>query len=317
MGSGYRELSLEKVKSFPQKDRKNLVKIADFAAAADPEGPVSAFIDSLPGQLAARDLREFAACLRRARKNGRGVIAMLGGHVIKTGCAPILIDLLEKDLITHVAMNGAAAIHDLEIALWGETSEDVGEGLEDGAFGMADGAPGVMNPAAVEARDRKAGYGEVLGEKLLSGNAPHGGMSLLASAFRLSVPCTVHVAIGTDIIHQHPGADGAALGESSLRDFRILCGSLTELDGGGALMNLGSCVLMPEVFLKALTVVRNLGHDVKGFSTADFDMIRHYRPRVNVVQRPTASGGKGYSFTGHHEILLPLFRCAVLAASKD
>lgn len=317
MGSGYRELSLEKIKSFPQSARKNLVKVSDFAVPVDPEGPVSAFIDALPDQLAAGDLREFAAYLRQTRKSGRGVIAMLGGHVVKTGNAPILIDLLERGLITHVAMNGAAAIHDLEIALWGETSEDVGEGLDNGAFGMADGAPGVMNPAAVEARARQVGFGEILGEKLTAMKARHNDVSLLASAFRLSVPCTVHVAIGTDIVHQHPGADGAAIGESSLRDFRIFCASLTDLDGGGAVMNLGSCVLMPEVFLKALTVVRNLGYDVTGFRTADFDMIRHYRPRVNVVRRPTASGGKGYSFTGHHEIMIPLFRCAVLAAGKD
>ena len=237
---------------------------------------------------------------------------MLGGHVVKTGCSTILIDLVEKGLVSHVAMNGAAAIHDFEIAVWGETSEDVSDGLEKGTFGMADGAPGLMNPASEKAMREKKGLGETFGEVLLSEKASHADMSILASAYRAGIPCTVHVAIGTDILHQHPGADGAAIGDSSMRDFRIFCAGLPAIDSGGAVLNLGSCVLMPEVFLKALTIARNLGNRVKDFFTADFDMIKHYRPMVNVVQRPVEGGGKGYAFTGSHELMIPLFHGAIM-----
>jgi hypothetical protein len=235
---------------------------------------------------------------------------MIGAHVIKVGLAPLLVDLLERGVLTCVAMNSAAAIHDVESAKWGTTSEDVEANLLDGTFGMAketgDFINGVLAEAMASREDR--GYGEALGAKLQ--DAPHRAQSVLATCYRLGVPATVHAAIGTDIIHQQPTMNGAATGELSFRDFRVLANVVKDLKGG-VMMNIGSAVILPEVFLKALTVGRNLGYGASGFTTANFDMLQHYRPRVNVVARPTKGSGKGYMFTGHHEIMIPLL-CAMI-----
>jgi hypothetical protein len=238
------------------------------------------------------------------------VIALIGAHVIKVGLSPLLIDLLKRKIVTCLAMNSAAAIHDVELALWGKTSEDVESNLRNGTFGMARETGEFINGTlkrGMESGD--AGYGEVLGTALR--NAPNKGLSLLATCCRLRLPVTVHAAIGTDIVHQHPTMDGASAGELSFRDFKVLCNVVKDLRGGGVVINIGSAVLLPEVFLKALTVARNLRFPAKGFTTANFDMIQHYRPRMNVVQRPTNTAGRGFMFTGHHEIMIPLL-CAMI-----
>ncbi|HEY2955029.1 MAG TPA: hypothetical protein VGK89_07260 [Candidatus Eisenbacteria bacterium] len=293
-------------------DRPTRVRVEDFARPCDPAA-ARAVIASLPDQLGARALREVIARVARARSDARPVVAMCGGHVIKVGVSPCLIALLERGVVTHLAMNGAAAIHDVEIARAGRTSEDVEEQLHAGRFGMVDETGDFMADAARDAVRRGEGLGEAYGRALEESRAPHRASSLLAAAFRLGVPATVHVALGTDTIHHHPRCDGAALGEASLRDFRILAATLAEARGAVAL-NLGSAVVLPEVFLKALSVARNLGADLSGLTTVNFDQIQHYRPRVNVVERPTrAVGARGFAITGHHEILMPLFAAAVLA----
>ncbi len=239
---------------------------------------------------------------------------MLGGHIVKTGVAPVLIDLMDRSVITHVAMNGSGAIHDYEIARFGATSEDVARGLLDGTFGMADETGWGMNQAFTAGMRHGWGMGECLARSLMEEKElAHPEMSLLLAADRLGIPCTVHAAIGAEIIHQHPAADGAAIGDTSHRDFRRLAGSLPSLQDGGVVLNLGSAVIMPEVFLKALTIARNL-HDRKpiNFTTCNLDMQQHYRPRMNVVLRPTSAGGKGYEITGHHEIMVPLLTWSVV-----
>jgi len=261
----------------------------------------------MPSVLAADDLRDVASSIAKARKAGRPVILAFGGHVIKTGLSPVVIGLMEEGVITTVAMNGAAAIHDLEIGLAGKTSEDVGAYLKDGLFGMARETGEHMNAAAVEGRD--IGLGAALGARI--SRFPHADKSVLAAAHRLGIPATVHVSIGADIVHSHPSTDGAAIGESSLADFKLLTSQISELEGG-VFINLGSAVMMPEVFVKALNLARNLGAKVDSFITVNMDMIQHYRPRVNVVSRPTTEGGKGYAITGHHAIRFPLLAAAVL-----
>jgi len=237
---------------------------------------------------------------------------MMGAHVIKVGCSTILIDFIKRNIVTAVAMNSAAAIHDVETAMWGVTSEDVAENLMDGSFGMWTETGEFINGVLTKTfHESDAGYGEALGEAIAEKSAPNIEYSILAAGIAANVPVTVHTAIGTDIIHQQPTMNGAATGELSFRDFRTLCGVVSELIDGGVVLNFGSAVILPEVFLKALTVVRNLGHKAKGFVTVNFDMIQHYRPRVNVVQRPTQDGGTGYSITGHHEIMIPLLAAAI------
>ncbi len=238
---------------------------------------------------------------------------MIGGHIVKTGISPLLIDLMRRRVITHIAMNGSAAIHDYEVARFGATSEDVAAGLRDGTFGMADETGREMNTAFVDGMRAQQGMGEALGRALVGrSDLAHPEMSLLRAAIELGVPATVHAALGAEIIHQHPAANGAAIGDTSHRDFRRLAASLADIDDGGVVLNLGSAVIMPEVFLKALTIARNLNDGrPRNFVTADFDMQRHYRPRVNVVQRPTLDSGKGYEMTGHHEIMVPLLVWAV------
>ncbi len=238
---------------------------------------------------------------------------MLGGHIVKTGLAPVLIELLRRGIVTHVAMNGSAAIHDYEVARFGATSEDVAAGLQDGTFGMAEETGREMNEAFICGMAEGLGMGETLGIALEGASLANPELSLLLAARRLGVPLTVHAALGAEIIHQHPAASGAAIGDTSHRDFRRLAHSLASIDDGGVVLNLGSAVIMPEVFLKALTIARNLGEGKpQGFTTVDLDMQRHYRPRVNVVQRPTLQSGKGYEITGHHEIMVPLLVWAVV-----
>lgn len=269
------------------------------------------FLERLPSVLKADDLKSVARAIVTAKKQGKPVMMMLGGHVIKTGCSPILADLAANGYVSHFASNGSAAVHDTELACCGHTSEDVATHLNDGSFGMAADTAALINAAAERAAGSQEGFGEAVGAMLVENQSPYVGRALLARSYQMKIPYTLHIALGTDIVHQHPTASGAAIGEASLRDFRILAHTVSQLGQGGVVLNLGSAVIMPEVFLKALAVARNLGHDVSDFTTANFDMIQHYRPRVNVVQRPVLNGGKGYALTGHHEIMIPLLAATV------
>ena len=298
-------------------DRPAKVTVSEFAKPPDPEA-AARFLAGLPDQLAARSLREIVQRIADAARARRPVIAMCGGHVVKTGVSPCLIALMERGVITHLALNGSAALHDVEIACIGRTSEDVEAHLQTGRFGMVGETGDFMNAAMLEGARRGEGLGECWGRALAERTPPHLEVSLLGAAHRLGLPVTVHAAIGAEIIHQHPTADGATIGATSHRDFKRLAGVLPDLDAGGVVLNLGSAVLMPEVFLKALTVARNLGADLSDLTTVNFDQIQHYRPRVNVVERPTRGhGSRGYALTGHHEILLPLVAGAVLAALPE
>jgi hypothetical protein len=308
----YKEADLTRLKRLSAAERPTKVSVSEFARPLEPAA-AAALLRSLPDQLAARTLREVIARTQAAHRAKRPVVLMLGGHVIKVGVSPCFIELIELGVITHVAMNGAAAIHDVEIARMGRTSEDVEAHLQAGSFGMGDETATFMNEVARVAARAGLGLGEAWGRALEDERSEHRDVSLLARAWRRSVPATVHVALGTDTIHYDPGCDGGALGETSLRDFRVFAGTLAEARGA-VVLNVGSAVLMPEVFLKALTVARNLGASLDGLTTVNFDQIQHYRPRVNVVERPTrAEGARGYSLTGHHEILLPLFCAGVVA----
>jgi hypothetical protein len=311
----FKEIDISKVKSYSIRDRQSKVDLSQLAKAVKPGASLAQFFDSLPKTLKVNDLLSLAQAVRKARSRGRPVIVMMGAHPIKCGLSPVLIDLIDQGYITHLATNGAGAIHDFEMAFWGKTSEDVAAGLEDGSFGMAretaDGINGVIKAASL----CRMGYGQALGQYINGVRAKYQKISLLAACSRNNVPLTVHVAVGTDIINQHPSYDGAAAGDCSFRDFRILAQSVTKLPGG-VVINIGSTVIMPEVFLKALTVARNLGHKARDFTTANFDMIQHYRPNVNVVSRPIMSGGCGYSFTGHHEIMLPLLAALIKQQDK-
>jgi hypothetical protein len=311
---GYREADLNRLRTIPVAGRRNKVDPSLLAAAPGTDRSFAAFLSSLPDVLAARDLRAVIAGVAAAARARRGVVLLLGGHVIKVGLGPLIRTLIERGVVTHIALNGAAAIHDFELAAYGGTSEDVADGLADGTFGMAEETGREMNAAILAAAREERGMGEGLARALAGrSQLPGGEASILRSALEHDVPVTVHAAVGAEIIHQHPSADGAALGATSHRDFRRLAGSLPGLDRGGAVLNWGSAVVLPEVFLKALTVARNLDHGrPSGFLAADFDMLRHYRPAMNVVRRPTLSGGTGYLLTGHHEIMMPLFVWGVL-----
>ena len=309
--ANYKQIDLTGVRTFPIRARKSKVHAGDFAKVFDPAGgSFSAFVRSLPDILAAKDLRSFAGDIRKAVRARKPVIVMMGAHVVKVGLGPVLVDLIRRGVVSCVAMNGAAAIHDVETAMWGMTSEDVEETIADGRFGMSRETGEFINGTIGNAMVRHdCGYGESLGRALRK--APNRKLSILAACYSAGVPVTVHAAIGTDIIHQQPSMDGAETGEMTFRDFKVLCNVVKKLNGGGVVMNLGSAVIMPEVFLKALTVARNLGRNVRGFTTANFDMIQHYRPRMNVISRPTKPGGRGYMFTGHHEIMIPLLAAMV------
>ncbi|MBT8478869.1 MAG: hypothetical protein KJO06_08135 [Gemmatimonadetes bacterium] len=304
------------VRRIPVGERSNKVSSGDFAGPPPPDPDVSfqRFYDSLPHILAADSLRAVASGIASAVARDRAIVWMLGGHVVKTGLSLVLIDLMERGAVTHLAVNGATVIHDYETCRWGGTSEDVEAGLSDGTFGMALETGRDMNMAIRRGRDEGLGLGAALAADLDSRtDNQHPELSLIMACQRLGIPLSVHVAVGSDIIHQHPEADGAAIGETSYADFLTLVESLKRLDDGGAAVNVGSAVILPEVFLKALTIRRNVdGGAPRGFLTADFDMIRQYRPRVNVVERPTRTGGgQGYQITGHHEIMVPLLAWAV------
>jgi hypothetical protein len=295
-------------------ERGGKVKVADFAAAYQPGSGIAGLLNSLPHLLAADSFRAVVNALASARDSGRAILWGMGGHVIKCGLAPVLLDLMRRGYATGFALNGSAAIHDFEIALAGHTSEDVEMVLPDGRFGAAEETGREMNRAIIEGARDGIGMGEALGRALdQRGRNQAPEASLLLNAYRAAVPVTVHVAVGTDTPHTHPAADGAAIGSATHRDFRLFCGMVAELHQGGVYLNVGSAVLLPEVFLKAVSAVRNLGYPLAEFVTANFDFLQHYRPRVNVVERPhAASGGKGYAITGHHELMIPLLAATLI-----
>jgi hypothetical protein len=288
-------------------DRNHLVSTEQFAHVADPGGKADV-LDTMPDLLGAAVLRRLADRIASAYRSGAPVVLGFGGHVVKTGLSPLIIDLMDRGVISALATNGSGAIHDFEIAAVGHSSEDVGEGLDDGSWGMVGETADALNDAAVRAVRDRCGLGRALGDSIREAGLPNENLSLLAAAARLDMPCTVHVALGTDTVHMHAGADGAAIGQASMADFRLLAAVVARLSGG-VYLNIGSAVILPEVFVKALNVARNLGERVEGFATANLDMLRHYRPRVNVLERP---GGEALELTGHHEVNVPLLRWAVL-----
>jgi hypothetical protein len=297
--------------TYPLTSRKSKVDRADFAHPWKPQGTLENFLEGLPNILAAKDFRAVVSAVVTAHEAGKQVVVAMGAHVIKVGLNPVVVDMMERGIITAIAVNGAGIIHDLELAMIGKTSEDVLEGLEQGAFGMAEDTADFLNRAIAEVGKKGGGLGQAVGRAIIKANLPFVRDSILATAARLEIPATVHVAMGTDIIHIHPGFDSEAAGKASYDDFRLFASVVAALENG-VYMNIGSAVILPEVFLKALTLVRNLGHKVQRFTTVNMDFIRHYRPMTNVVHRPTASGGQGYCLIGHHEMMLPLLAAAVI-----
>lgn len=311
MGSKYSSADLSKARTIPFARRENRVSIDQFAALPDWSGLGADPLSNMPDLLAANDLRAVADAIAAAHRAARAAVFMLGGHVVKTGCSPLFIDLIQRGVITHVALNGSTAIHDYEIARFGQTSEDVATNLADATFGMVDETGQEMNEAFQRGQVEGWGMGEALARALRAHGAANADLSLLVAAFESDAPVTVHIAIGAEIIHQHPACRGDALGHTSYADFKILVESLKNLGDGGVVVNVGSAVILPEVFLKALTLARNLGHEVNDFTAVNLDMIRHYRPEVNVIGRPVQTGGRGIHITGHHEIMIPLLYQAV------
>jgi deoxyhypusine synthase len=300
-----------RVRSVSARSRPSTVRLRDEAKPHRPGASLEAFLAGLPDVLAAADLRRAIDAAVRAHARHRTLLWGLGAHVVKVGLAPIVVDLLERGLATGLLLNGAGCVHDLELARMGRTSEDVDASLDSGTFGMAGETAERLNAAILAGAAEGLGMGAAVGREIETGRYPHKARSILATAYRLGVPATVHAAIGTDIHHMHPSADGAALGATSFRDFETLTGLVATLEGG-AFFHAGSAVILPEVFLKALALARNLGHRVRRFTTVDLDMLRHYRPQQNVVRRPTRLGGVGISLTGHHEILLPLLVAGIV-----
>ena len=292
----------------------------DFAKPLtdDEARDASALLDSLPHILAADTLRSIAGAIIEAKSKNRAIIWGVGGHVIKTGLTPILIDLARRGFVSAVVMNGSGVIHDFEIAVAGWTSEDVDAALVSGAFGMAEETGRLINEAIRRGAAEDCGVGESIGRALTEMNPQYADFSILHAAYLLKIPVTVHVTIGTDIIHIHPHADGAAIGAATYRDFLLFASLVKELDGGGVYLNVGSAVTLPEVFLKAVTVVRNLGHSLRDFTTANFDFVQHYRPMTNVVRRPVAGGaGRGHSVIGHHELMIPLLAASIVSRNLE
>ena len=313
----WKPVNLDNVKTYPIRDRINKVSVHDFATPLSPHAGIREYLSCLPKILKAADFLELVDLIVAAYQRNKPIIVMAGGHVVKCGLSAVLIDLMDRGVITALVFNGATSIHDFEIALIGETSEDVNEYLQTGQFGMVEETGRFMNEAIRDAAAKGVGMGEGLGRMLIQRDAVFQEKSLLAAGCRLGIPVTVHVAIGTDIVHQHPLANGAAIGETSFTDFRTLTAVVAELGDGGVVLNLGSAVILPEVFLKTLTIARNLGNQVTHFTTADFDMIQQYRPLENVVKRPTNMGGKGFTFTGHHEIMIPLLAGAIVERIEE
>ena len=300
-------IELGGVKTYPLASRKSKVSLQDFARPLSGESSLDDFLDSLPNVLAVQSLRQIAARIKRARELKKPIIWGIGGHVIKTGLAPVIIDLMKRRYVSGIAGNGSVLVHDAEIAMVGFTSEDVDATLSEGVFGGAEETAQLLNGAARDGAKDQIGLGEAVGAALLAHNPAHRDYSLLCGAYEAKIPFTAHITIGGDIAHFHPNFDGAALGATTHTDFRLLSELVRRMDGGGVYLNIGSAVVLPEVFLKCVTLVRNLGHQFSDITTANFDFIQSYRPLTNVVRRPTEHGaGHGYSITGHHEINIPL-----------
>jgi len=306
-------IDVSKLKTYPLSRRHSKVRLSDFAAPWRPGGSLGRFLDGLPDLLAVKTVRAVVRAVVLAHRRGRPVIIGMGAHVTKVGLNPILIDLMERGIVTAVAMNGAVIIHDFELALMGHTSEEVDAEIDSGRFGMAEETGRILNEAIAAGAKDGLGIGEAVGAYLVlhKKQFPHQRTSILAAGARLGIPVTVHVAVGTDIIHMHPAADGAAIGAGSLQDFRKLTSVVSGMEGG-VYINLGSAVILPEVFLKTVALARNLGHDLTEITTVNMDFLTHYRPSTNVVRRPTQKGGRGYSLTGHHEIMVPLLAAGII-----
>jgi hypothetical protein len=312
MPFSYEEFDLSGVRTYPLNSRKSKARAEDFARPSERGNSFKTWFDGLPGILGAQDIRRVVRAIVEARTRGAGIIWGIGAHVIKTGVSPVLIDLMERGYVSALAMNGAGVIHDFEIALSGATSEDVDEALGPGRFGMAEETGRILNDVIRNAEAKQQGLGQTVGAYLSASNARWADRSLLASAHRLGIPVTVHVAVGTDIIHMHPDASGAAIGAASLRDFRYFTSCVARLSDG-VYLNCGSAVVLPEVFLKAVALARNQGIALDGLTTVNIDFVRLYRPHTNVVSRPVAgTKGQGISLVGHHEILIPLIAAAVI-----
>lgn len=306
-----KEIDPSKIKTYSLKDRPSKVRIDEFARPHRKGGTFRDFFSSLPDILGAKHLKEVAAVVVQARKDGCPVMLGMGAHAIKVGLNPVIIDLLEREIVTSLSLNGAGVIHDFELGFVGQTSEDVDKEILSGQFGMADETGRMINEAIRAGEDKGFGVGETVGKLLQEGDFSYKNKSLLATCSRLNVPVTVHVAFGTDIIHMHPSFDGRATGAAAEKDFRTFCSLVAGLEGG-VFINLGSAVILPEIFLKAVTLARNLGYTLRHFSTVNMDFVQHYRPNTNVVRRPTQGGGRGFALTGHHEIMLPLLAAAVI-----
>jgi len=306
-------IDLSGVTTYPIAERKNKVSLErDFAGEITAGMTVAGLVAAFPNQLGGESLKALIAAVASAHAAGKPVVVAIGGHVIKCGLQPVLKTLIDAGVISAVAMNGSASIHDYEISLIGETSEDVGAVLHCGTFGMAEETGRDINGALAAGVADGIGYGEALGRFIMSNNNPHADKSLLAACHAKGIPATVHVAVGTDIIHQHPACDGAVLGQATYTDFRLFASVVATLGNGGVFINIGSAVIMPEVFLKALSIAQNMGFHVDHFTTANFDMTQHYRPLQNVVRRPTAGDSRGLTITGHHEIMIPLLAAGIL-----
>jgi len=310
-------LGLEGVNTYPLAGRESKVAVEDFARPFGADSSLREFLASLPNILAVQSLREIAAQLRRARALGKPIIWGMGGHVVKVGLAPLIIELMRRGFVNAVAANGSVLVHDSEIALVGSTSEDVDASLGAGAFGAAEETGRLLNEAAREGARDGIGLGEALGRSLSASKPKHAELSLLCAAYQARVPFTAHLAIGADIAHFHPRADGASLGATTHTDFRLLAEMVRRMSGGGVYLNVGSAVVLPEVFLKCVTLVRNLGHALEDFTTANFDFIQSYRPLTNVVRRPVSGGaGRGFNVTGHHELTIPLLAAELLCGGE-
>ncbi len=305
-------ININKVRTYPVSKRFSKVRLRDFAAIPQRGRGFLSFYKSLPNILKAKELRAVADAVVSARRRKKAVIFMAGAHVIKCGLNPVLIELIRKKVITCICLNGAGIIHDFEVALQGKTSEDVGENLKSGKFGMGRETPDFLNNAIKDGVGNGLGLGEAVARKLAGSGLRYRRLSLLASAFKFKIPVCVFTAIGTDIIHQHPSFDAALCGEGSLRDFHLFVENVRGLNQGGVILNFGSAVILPEVFLKALNLARNLGNRVQDFTAANFDMIYQYRPVQNIVLRPVSGKGKGFYIVGHHEIMLPLLAQAII-----
>ena len=314
--SKYKKIDISGVKTIKFDRRKTKTELTQFGSAFDPAENFAVFLNSLPDHLKARDLLELSAKIAGVAMEKRMTVWMMGAHPLKVGLSPLIIDLIEGGFIGHLAVNGACIIHDTELAFFGRTSEDVSDGIRDGSFGMVEETPRLIFDAVAKARDEKLGLGEGVGKFITENKPEFEKYSIMAACYKKEIPISVHAAIGTDTISQHPGFDGSLFGALSHDDFLLLCESISKLSGGVA-VNFGSAVILPEVFLKALTVARNIVGSIEDFSTANFDMIQHYRPNVNVVTRPLAGKGKGYSFTGHHELMLPFLAAAIKYNYKE